>query len=280
MNAPYQDRIFRVIDHIYANPGADLSLDELADMAAMSRFHWHRVFRAVTGETLADAVRRIRMGRAAHWLISTDWPVGQVARSCGYPNLQSFTRAFADIHGLTPAAYRKRGTLVPVSPSVQKGDYPMLPVTIKTLPARRLAAMPHAGAYPGIGQAFEKAGAVFATRGLGAHIQGMIGVFLDDPMDTPEPELRSFAGMIVAADFAVPAPLQVMLVPAGRHAVLTYQGPYAGLSAAYDYLYGNWLPGSGQEVGAAPVYEHYLNTPADTAPDALLTELCLPLADT
>lgn len=278
MNVPYQDRIFRVIDHIYANPGADLRLDELADMAAMSRFHWHRVFRAVTGETLADAVRRIRIGRAAYWLISNDWPIGHVARACGYPNLQSFTRLFAEIHGLTPAAYRKRGALVsPMRPEPQ-GDHPMFPVTIKSLPARRLAALPHKGAYHAIGASFEKAGAVFATRNLAAHIQGMIGVFLDDPSAIPEPLLRSHAGVIVAPDFPMPAPLVEVLVPAGRHAVMTYTGPYAGLSAAYDYLYCTWLPGSGQEVGSAPVFEHYLNSPATTAPEKLQTEVCLPLA--
>jgi AraC family transcriptional regulator len=53
-----------VIDHIHANPAGDLSLDALADVAALSRFHFHRVFHAMTGETAADAVRRVRMHRA------------------------------------------------------------------------------------------------------------------------------------------------------------------------------------------------------------------------
>lgn len=76
----------------------------------------------------------------------------------------------------------------------------------------------------------------------------------------------------------MPAPLQEVLVPGGRHAVMTYRGAHAGLSAAYDYLYGTWLPGSGQEVGASPVFERYLNSPADTTLQDLLTEVCLPLA--
>lgn len=189
MNAPYQDRIFRVIDHIYANPGADLRLDELADMAAMSRFHWPNlckrgVFRAVTGETLADAARRIRMRRAAYWLISTDWPLG---RACGCLNLQSFTRTFANLHGLTPAAYRNRGAWVPSAAPSPKGDHPMLLVIIRTLPARRLAAMPRKGAYPRIGQSFEKVGAVFATRNLGVH--QAVEHYLNSPADTPPEKL-------------------------------------------------------------------------------------------
>ncbi len=59
MAHPYEDRILRVLDYIHDNPAGDLSLDALADIAAMSRFHWHRVFRSVTGETLAQTVRRI-----------------------------------------------------------------------------------------------------------------------------------------------------------------------------------------------------------------------------
>lgn len=54
----YEERILRVQEYIYQNPSGDLSLDRLADVAAMSRFHWHRVYRAMTGETCAQAVRR------------------------------------------------------------------------------------------------------------------------------------------------------------------------------------------------------------------------------
>ena len=64
----YEDRLRRVIRYIYDNPAGDLSLDTLADVAAFSRFHWHRVFLAMTGETCAEAVRRVRATRAAHWL--------------------------------------------------------------------------------------------------------------------------------------------------------------------------------------------------------------------
>ena len=65
-------RLLRVLDHIHDNPAGDLSLDALSDVAAMSRFHWHRVFRAMTGETLAQAVRRIRMQRASYLLAMTE----------------------------------------------------------------------------------------------------------------------------------------------------------------------------------------------------------------
>jgi len=68
-----------VLDHIHDNPAGDLSLDALADVAAMSRFHWHRVFHAMTGETAAQAVRRIRLHRAAVLLVQSELPLADIA---------------------------------------------------------------------------------------------------------------------------------------------------------------------------------------------------------
>ena len=80
MASTYENRILRVLEYIHSNPAGDLSLDALADVAAFSRFHWHRVFHGMTGETLADAVRRIRLHRSACWLVQSEKPVAQVAR--------------------------------------------------------------------------------------------------------------------------------------------------------------------------------------------------------
>ena len=109
MAASYEDRILRVLAYIHDNPAGDLSLDRLADVAAMSRFHWHRVFRALTGETCAQAVRRIRLHRAAVWLVMGEMPVAQVAACAGYSNQDSFSRAFSDAYGSSPAAFRRDG---------------------------------------------------------------------------------------------------------------------------------------------------------------------------
>ena len=73
-----ETRVLRVLAYIHDNPAGNLSLDRLADVAAMSRFHWHRVFRAMTGETCAQAVRRTRLHIAAIDLVNTVKPVAQI----------------------------------------------------------------------------------------------------------------------------------------------------------------------------------------------------------
>ncbi|QBY02794.1 AraC family transcriptional regulator [Rhodophyticola sp. CCM32] len=275
--ASYEDRLLRVVAYIHDNPAGDLSLDRLADIAAMSRFHWHRVFRAMTGETCAQAVRRVRLHRAAVWLVQTDRPLKQIAGDVGYPSLPSFSRVFQAAHGLSPGAFRTRGELSPPLLSAHRGDYPVYPIEINDQPARRLAAIPHKGPYIEIGKAFESVSAVFTSRGFWPQARGMVGVYFDDPDAVAAEELRSLAGIVVEGTLEVSDPLEEVNLPGGRYAVMHYKGPYSGLSAAYKHMYGVWLPESGEETGDHPPIEVYLNNPKDTAQDDLLTDVCVPL---
>lgn len=279
MTNPHEKRLLRVLDHIHDNPAGDLSLDALSEVAAMSRFHWHRVFRAMTGETLAQAVRRIRMQRASYLLVMTDQSLAEIAASVGMENLASFNRCFAEHFLMSPAAFRKRGELRPFVHNPLPRRNLMHPVIIRSEAPIRLAALPHKGPYHEISRAFQKLSAVMTSRDLFRHSGRMIAVFYDDPQSVPEANLRSHAGFEIRGEPDLSTPLEEVTLPGGRQAVLTYKGPYAGLPAAYDELFGLWLPKSGEEPADSPAFEVYLNTPMDTAPQDLLTELHLPLKD-
>ncbi|WP_299083682.1 GyrI-like domain-containing protein [uncultured Ruegeria sp.] len=276
MATSYEDRVLRVLAYIHDNPAGDLSLDTLADVAAMSRFHWHRVFRALTGETCAQSVRRLRLHRAAIWLVQSDKPVAQIAVEVGYPNLKSFARAFSEAYGRSPTAFRKVGQFLPANPHFKTGEYPMHPVTTRTEPARRVVALPHKGAYGEIGKSFEAFSALCESRELWSKVGPVIGLYLDSPDTVPEDQLRSFAGAEYRGD-QTPEGMDDLKIQGGKTAVLTFKGPYSGLHAAYHSLFGNWLPESGEEPADQPCYEIYLNDPRETPPEELLTEICLPL---
>jgi AraC family transcriptional regulator len=278
MPASYEDRILRVLSYIHDNPGGEMSLDRLADEAAMSRFHWHRVFRAMTGETCAQAVRRVRLHRAAILLVQGDRPVAQVAADCGYPNPASFARAFACAYGSRPGAFRKTGRLLAplANPDSQKGHTPMFPVSIRQEPPRTLITLTHKGAYPNIGKVFETFFALCQSRNLWPRIGAIFAVYLNNPEATPEADLRSLVGAEWHGD-DIPDGMHEQQLAGGKSAVLTYKGPYAGIEQAYQSLFGAWLPQSGEEPADAPCYEIYLNSARDTDPKDLLTEICLPL---
>ncbi len=275
--ASYETRMRRVLRYIHDNPAADMSLDALADVAAMSRFHWHRVYTAMTGETCAQAVRRVRMHRASFMLAQGDLPIDEIARRVGYANPQSFTRSFREVFGQTPHAFRSKGTPSVAEFTLKSGDPTMYSVEIQSVPKRRLAAILHKGPYTEIGQAYEQLGAIFAARQLFSEMRGVAAVYYNDPDNTPPADLRSHAGHIVTDAFSMPDDLDEVVLESGTCAVLTLKGPYTGLQAAYGYLFGPWLAGSGQELAEAPSYEVYLNSPMYTAPDELLTAIHVPL---
>ena len=277
MAVNYEDRLRRVIAHIYDNPAGDLSLDALADVAALSRFHWHRIFHAMTGETCAEAVRRIRLHLASIWLVQSDQPVNDIAARAGYDNPQSFSRAFRATFGETPAAYRKSGRPQPAALLLKEYIGPMFNVEIRDLPALNLVGVPHKGAYHEIGKAYADVDAVMSSRKLWDQARGMVAIYLDDPTSVALEDLRSFAGIKVVNGFEMPETFKTHKTPSGRHAVLRFTGAYSGLQGAYDYLYGQWFAASGESPSDAPSYEVYLNSPMDTAPQDLITDICTPL---
>jgi AraC family transcriptional regulator len=100
-------RVRRVREYMQANLSADLSLEVLAGLAYMSRFHLIRVFKQVYGETPLRFLTRLRMEHARQRLVRGNDPVSIIAFDCGYPNPTHFAAAFRRFVGVTPTAYRE-----------------------------------------------------------------------------------------------------------------------------------------------------------------------------
>jgi AraC family transcriptional regulator len=105
----YIARINRVVDHVSAHLDSTLDLQTLADVAHFSPWHFHRVFQAAMGETLADCVRRLRLESAAQRLIFTQQTALQIALDTGFASAEVFSRAFRAHFGTTPTAWRPCG---------------------------------------------------------------------------------------------------------------------------------------------------------------------------
>src|SRR6185312_10387608 len=113
----YQARILRVLIHIQAHLDEALDLEDLAQVACFSSFHFHRIFAAMTGETIADHVRRLRLERAAMELRSGAKQVIQIALDAGYEAHEAFTRAFKAAYGVSPAEFRRATESIAIRPA-------------------------------------------------------------------------------------------------------------------------------------------------------------------
>ncbi|APG84654.1 transcriptional regulator, AraC type [Sinorhizobium americanum CCGM7] len=191
--ATYEKRLHRVSAYIYGHLDEELDLDRLSEIACLSPHHWHRIYRAVHGETLAATVKRLRLQRAAAELVQTGLSVEAIARRSGYPNVQSFNRTFKAVYDLPPARYRKEGNHKVFETASMEGNAVMYDVDLRTIEPLFLAGVAHSGSYMGIGEAFETLYATLFERNLFRPDMEMIGIYLDDPELVKTDKLRSFA---------------------------------------------------------------------------------------
>jgi AraC-like DNA-binding protein len=107
IGADVADRVNTVIGYISANLGGPISLGEAASLVGMSESAFSRFFHRSSGVTFSTLVRRLRISRACHLLVSTDLPVSQIQYECGYSNGSNFHRRFLEEIGMTPSGYRR-----------------------------------------------------------------------------------------------------------------------------------------------------------------------------
>lgn len=101
-------RIDRVLDYIHLHYAEGISIDALADIAALSPSGLHRLFRRHTRQTVSDYVMRLRIGEACALLSGTSRPIAHIASDVGYNALANFNRQFRALKGMTPRAWRRQ----------------------------------------------------------------------------------------------------------------------------------------------------------------------------
>ncbi len=281
----YQQRFARVFDYIYAHLDESLDLYQLADVACLSPYHWHRLYQSVYGETMAVTVKRLRLLRAAGELVNSSQTIEKIAAGSGYAGLSSFNRAFSEVYGMPPARYRLEGShtvFVAASQAAagiakETDAMNMHDVTITQQKQVVLTGLRHQGSYMNIGNAFEKLFGWFFMQHAERMPVRMLGIYFDDPSCVAEANLRSMACLSGLEDVALPEGFSRQTLVAGDYAVLRHKGPYSDMASAYQWLYGVWLPQSGRLPADQPCFEEYLNNPRDVAPTELLTDIFVPL---
>lgn len=136
----------------------------------------------------------------------------------------------------------------------------------------RLVALAHSGAYNMIGEKFGQLAGVCRANGI--PFAETIGVYHDDPNDTPEAELRSHAGMKISEDQEIPEGCEEFLIPGGLYLKAVHKGSYSGLWPAWQALMTEGLASTGKDYDIGKCdFEVYLNDCDEVAEEELLTEL-------
>ncbi len=276
----HRERVLRAQVYLQTRLDERIDLDQLASVACFSPYHFHRIFRGITGETLMEHVRRLRLERAAQRLKSTDRPVTDLAFEAGYESHEAFTRAFRAMFGDSPSGFRESRAPLPDSSTPRYAALPAdenVAVRVERFAPMRVAFVRHIGAFSAVGSAWTTLMTWAGMRGLfGPHTRAL-GIIHDDPDITPPERLRYDAAVTIERDAIPEGSIGIQELPGGDYAIVRHRGPYDRISETYARMCGEWLPSSNRELAAASALEFYLNTPQSTKPEDLLTDACLPL---
>lgn len=104
----YISRINLALKFIDNNLDSVLSLESVSSIAFYSPFHFHRIFKAIIGETLNSYISRSRIEKAASVLIhQEEVNITGIYLQCGFNSNSSFTRTFKNFYGVSPSRFRK-----------------------------------------------------------------------------------------------------------------------------------------------------------------------------
>ena len=285
----YRARLRRVVAYIDANPGEELGVGRLAGVAALSAWHFHRQFSSLFGIGVARYVQLLRLKRATHQLAyRRPMSVLDVALDNGYTAPEAFTRALRRHIGQSPREFRNgpdwkalENVLQPLEDmrmrdmtmhwhltDVQRVEFPSTPV----------AVLAHRGDPQRLGDSIRRFIDWRRRNGLPPQASATYNICYDDPQDC-DPQAFRLDLCAATADDIAPNPEGVVagVIPAGRCALLRITGPDTLLDPAARFLYGQWLPQSGEEPRDFPFFLRRV-TFFPEVPEALaVSELFLPL---
>jgi AraC family transcriptional regulator len=293
-NAPllqYQKRVNRVENYIALHLEREFDLDKLAAVAGLSGFYFHRLFKAVTGQSLYNFIRRLRVERAATLLLDhAELPIGHIAAECGFNSQAVFCRSFYDYFSMTAREWRRGGfwwfngkhwdwrSVKPTAPPPAVHDRVPAPDSVhyrmvvdaangkrgEWLPSIKVAEIPGfyiaytraVGAY-----SIEATLALYERflRWIDAHglvTKDSVGVaFGTDNHNIVAPEhCRYDIGLVVGPDFQPDYALDVQYIPSNTYVIANFTGHLHEEPLATEYLWKHWIPSNKLEGSYGPVF--------------------------
>lgn len=274
----YVDRVNRAIDHVTRNLAEPLHLEDVARVAAFSSFHFHRIFRALVGETLAQFVKRVRLERAMYLMSHRPGTsLTDIALACGFSSSSDFSRSFRAHHGVPPSLFdvqrfrdaRREAMQTALAPDEEHrlqrlpaGDNPDgFTVRIRDVPARRVAYLRVQRPYESDHVMAAAARLVAWARPRGLAGGQWLGYQWDDPEIVALDRCRYDVGLEIPDGVGGDGDVGIVGFPAMTLAEVDIAGPIELEMRAIDWVYRTWLPTSGWVPDHQPGFEAWNGEP-------------------
>lgn len=254
---PAQKAIWYIESHL-AEP---MTLDEIAGIGGVSRFHMVRAFAAATGLPVMRYVRARRLTESARALAAGAPDILTLALDADYGSHEAFTRAFRDHFGMTPEAVRaatcaiKLNLQEPILMDSTMTDN-LAPPRFETARALLIAGLgeriscDNGAVIPGLWQRFHQ-----EVADIPARIGGVAYGVCCNGDDAGN--FDYIAGVEVADYSDLPRRFARVRIPEQRYAVFTHRDHVASIRRTVSTIWNHWLPASGLKAADAPNFERY-----------------------
>ena len=291
----YHQRLNIVTNHIRENSTEDLSLSELAQVAGFSPFHFHRLFKSLTDETVGDMATRFRLERAASLLrASPRLSITDAAFECGFRSVSVFSRTFKKHYGMnarewdrqSPLKNSKNGKVLDGFPRYtleRLSDFARqdrFEVSLRSLPAQRLAYIRVYDSYSrfsNVVNAYHKLLDWFYRHGGQIEKTRLYGMSQDDPEVTPLRLCRFDWCLSVPSDWQAEGEVSVQDFPACWVATIRCLGDLSQADKVIQYLFRYWLPHSQYQPANLPGMEIYHRQPAELGWETFDLDCAIPI---
>lgn len=291
----YLQRINAVISHVREHLNDDLSVGTLARVAGFSPFHFYRVFKSITDETVSDLVLRLRLERAATLLRARpELSITQASLESGFKSVSVFSRLFKKQYGInarqwdrqSPLKNSKNGqvldgfpryTLEALSGFAEQADFK---VDIRSLPQQRLAYIrvyDSHSKFSKVGEAYFRLIEWYCQRGGRLEDTTLYGMSQDDPEVTPLRLCRFDWCLKVPADWQAEGEVNIQTLPACRVATIRCEGDLMQEYRALQYLFRYWLPRSRYQPANLPGMEIYRRQPLELGWETFDLDCAVPI---
>ena len=274
----YRGKIDLAIDYIEENFEKRITTSELARVSAFSEYHFHRIFKAITGETVNRYVKRLKMAKSRRVLQLDNKPITEVALDYGYKSSANFARDFKQYFNESASQIRKNrkkettlGDIPENLNLVNRGfrDYPPFTVIYKRV---------NTGYNPGeIQKAFRELLEWIHVHNLTFENVRSFGIGYDDP-DYINPEKCRYDACISLQE-DIPhngEPFNMKIIDPGRCMVFLFEGKGEDFGKSWDYVFQRAIQTEGIRPGDKPHFEEYL--PSERFKEGIFrANLCLPV---
>ena len=274
----YVQRINKVVAYINNHLDETLDLKTLANEAALSDFHFHRIFKALKGEAIGGYITRLRLEATARLLRYTALTIEEIAFNIGYETPASLSKAFKKQYGISPTEYRTNKDTYIMKKEIINPDLALKAPKIVTLEPKNLIYVALTGAYGSLdyGKAYEQLWAVIKAQKLFTKGIESICISYDDPKITEGSLQRSDVCLAIHKPASPQEEVSCKTLAGGKYVVFFYQGSYENLSQVYDTAV-RWVIDHEYTLREEPFFEKYLNDARRTPKEKLKTEIYIPI---